>query len=150
MLCLACHACAQVLRVVLASGNLLNAGSHRGSAESIKLDVVMKLGDVKVTGTPPAAGAAAAEGAGGEGEASNSGLPPVAERPAHVRTLLEFVAWVVLRQAQQDGGGGGGGQKKSAALTRSARSGYLAEELGNLADAVRRMQTGEGRAGWGR
>ena len=162
----------QVLRVVLGAGNLLNAGSARGGAESIKLDVLLKLGDVKVTLTAPpasagaapgaadgaaAAGPVAAEGQGG-GPAANGAaapLPASAGRPPPpaVRTLLEFVAWVVLQQAVAEHpsrrAGGGNGGAVSSALQRSARAGYLAEELGALGDAVRRMETGArgGRAG---
>ena len=38
----------QVLEVVLAVGNTLNAGTHRGNAAGIRLDSLLKLGDVKV------------------------------------------------------------------------------------------------------
>lgn len=38
----------QVLRSVLATGNLLNAGTNRGNAQGIKLDTLLKLSDVKV------------------------------------------------------------------------------------------------------
>lgn len=38
----------QLLRLVLATGNLLNAGTNRGNAQGIKLDTLMKLADVKV------------------------------------------------------------------------------------------------------
>lgn len=154
---------AQVLRVVLASGNLLNAGTHRGSAESIKLDVLLKLADVKVTAAPPsqqaaAAAAAAAVVADGTAQgaaaqqqqqqavAANGGLP--ADQPAHVKTLLDFVAWVVLREALREAASakvarsGGSSSSGSSSLSRTARAGYLQEELSSLGDAVRRMQTG--------
>ena len=38
----------QLLRLVLATGNLLNTGTNRGNAQGIKLDTLMKLADVKV------------------------------------------------------------------------------------------------------
>ena len=38
----------KILRFVLATGNLLNAGTNRGNAQGIKLDTLMKLADVKV------------------------------------------------------------------------------------------------------
>ncbi len=39
---------AGVLRAVLATGNTLNAGTHRGDATAIKLDSLTKMADVKV------------------------------------------------------------------------------------------------------
>lgn len=38
---------AEVLRAVLATGNMLNAGTHRGQAAGIKLESLLKLADVK-------------------------------------------------------------------------------------------------------
>ena len=38
-----------VLAAVLACGNAINAGTHRGNAEAIKLESLLKLGDVKTT-----------------------------------------------------------------------------------------------------
>lgn len=38
---------AEVLRAVLATGNTLNAGTHRGQAVGIKLESLNKLADVK-------------------------------------------------------------------------------------------------------
>ena len=57
--CLACvdAACSQirnssalrrVLGLVLSTGNLMNAGSHRGNAQGVKLESLLKLADVKV------------------------------------------------------------------------------------------------------
>ena len=39
----------QLMRLVLATGNLLNTGTSRGNAQGIKLDTLMKLADVKVS-----------------------------------------------------------------------------------------------------
>jgi hypothetical protein len=39
---------AAVLGAVLATGNTLNSGTHRGDATAIKLDSLTKMGDVKV------------------------------------------------------------------------------------------------------
>lgn len=39
---------AQVLSRVLATGNVLNADTHRGDALAIKLDSLQKMSDVKV------------------------------------------------------------------------------------------------------
>ena len=41
-----------VLRSVLAVGNALNTGTARASADGVKLDSLMKLGDVKVSTCP--------------------------------------------------------------------------------------------------
>lgn len=38
----------QILRAVLTTGNLLNAGTNRGNAQGVKLDSLLKLADVKV------------------------------------------------------------------------------------------------------
>ena len=38
----------QLLRLVLATGNLLNTGTNRGNAQGVKLDTLMKLADIKV------------------------------------------------------------------------------------------------------
>lgn len=39
---------AAVLHAVLATGNTLNCGTHRGDATAIKLDSLTKMADVKV------------------------------------------------------------------------------------------------------
>ena len=39
---------AHVLSAVLATGNVLNADTHRGGALAIKLDSLQKMSDVKV------------------------------------------------------------------------------------------------------
>lgn len=39
----------QLMRLVLATGNLLNAGTNRGNAQGFKMDTLMKLADVKVS-----------------------------------------------------------------------------------------------------
>lgn len=44
---------AQVLSRVLATGNVLNADTHRGGALAIKLDSLAKMADVKVRIFPP-------------------------------------------------------------------------------------------------
>lgn len=44
---------AHVLRAVLATGNTLNCGTHRGDATAIKLDSLTKMADVKVRAPPP-------------------------------------------------------------------------------------------------
>ena len=41
---------ATVLRAVLATGNTLNWGTHRGNATAIKLESLGKMADVKVSG----------------------------------------------------------------------------------------------------
>ena len=45
---------AHVLSAVLATGNVLNADTHRGGALAIKLDSLQKMSDVKVRITFPA------------------------------------------------------------------------------------------------
>lgn len=187
--------CLQVLRVVLSTGNMLNAGTNRGNAESIKLDVLLKLNDVKVTAQqlPPllsadatSQAAPAAAGAAGGGDSELWGL---LDRPPHVKTLLEFVAWVVLREGIQvaareaaaaaaaaaaasptkasprkasssaspsklgrvRGAGLSTSQQTQLAqqqLARTARTGFLSEDLSSLQDAVRRMQTGMRKLTW--
>jgi hypothetical protein len=108
------------LASVLAAGNALNAGTHRGGAEGIKLESLLKLGDVKVTigvHPPPPPSPSAGNGRGhlqrgrknsttgtgdGGGGASNSNNndddegKDAAAPPPPAKTLLEFVAWTVL------------------------------------------------------
>lgn len=157
------------------------------SAGGLKLDSLLKLNDVKVTAMPAPGGAAgtaplprrhsdaeqeqrgaAANGAAADAataaadpaqaaEAEQQPLPPV-------KTLLEFVAWVVLQQEAEaasaassassvsaNGSGGAASSGGSSAgdvrgweqVGRSVKGGFLAQELSELALAVRRMQTGE-------
>lgn len=135
-------------------------------AAGIRLDSLLKLNDVKVTAAPAAALAAAAAAAtsprrrsgehpaheaqqqGAEAAEDGAAAPQAngtaaMEAPPPVKTLLEFVAWVVLRQEAEEGGGSKGAAGEQ--LTRAVRSGLLAQQLPDLALAVRRMQTG----GWG-
>lgn len=130
----------------------------------------MKLNDVKVTAGP--AGATPRLGTGDSQQpppqqqqqppANGIGAGPDAEAaaPLPVKTLLEFVAWVAMEQeaaaiASASSGGtsssNGGGQSVSGsgrgassdqALALAVRSGFLAQQLPELARAVRRMQTG--------
>lgn len=145
-------------------------------AASIKLDSLLKLNDVKVTATPAALAAAASTAAlprrhSSQDEAAVA-QPAAQQQPEHppwqqangsaakeaapeaqlppVKTLLEFVAWVVL---QQEAGAAGGGTKGAAGssssgsscdpLARAVKAGFLQQQLSELPLAVRRMQTGE-------
>lgn len=125
-----CSACNQiqssqrfrrVLATVLATGNMLNAGTHRGNAEAVKFESLLKMGDVKVTKFQHKTDGKDVQ------ESSAVKIPPV-------RSLVDFVAWAVLLQSlsQND-------FSKGDAL-EIARNGYLAHELSSLTDAVRRMQ----------
>lgn len=131
----------RVLAVVLSAGNQLNAGTARGSAGSIRLDSLLKLGDVKVTVTPgmlattprrhsssdeqqpPAPASNGAEAAHGAASGSRLDTNGHAAQPAvplpPVKTLLDFVAWVVL---QQEAAGGAGCSSGSANGTSTAGS----------------------------
>ncbi|KAK9829521.1 hypothetical protein WJX72_006312 [[Myrmecia] bisecta] len=67
-----------VLRVALAAGNALNAGTHRGNAVGVKLESLLKLSDLKVT------------------RSTGAGSTPVSN-------LLEFVAWsLIVRQTTSE------------------------------------------------
>ncbi|KAG7670605.1 hypothetical protein Ndes2526A_g00379 [Nannochloris sp. 'desiccata'] len=165
----------RVLAAVLASGNAINAGTHRGNAEAIKLESLLKLGDVKVTSLTPAAAAAIGGGgsvnkssagsntirslaAGGKagkvggGTSTSAALAATGDKvnsddsslfsnsasvpppPPAARTLLEFIAWKVLRDALVES------EFSVEQAASVARSGYLLSELGCVGDAVRRMQ----------
>eukprot|EP00887_Chlorella_sp_A99_P000449 scaffold17.g449.t1 len=147
-----------VLAAALAAGNRLNAGTHRGGAEAVRLESLLKLGDVKATGggaAPNGGGggperAATANGAVAAGAGQDGRPTAAAPPPPGLRTLLEFVAWVVHQQEQRGGGGSsnGGAPGRAAARetgwgggARAGRGGFLAEELPSLGEAVRRMQT---------
>jgi len=108
------------LASVLAAGNALNAGTHRGGAEGIKLESLLKLGDVKVTigvNPPPPPSPSAGNGRGhlqrgrknstagtGDGGGASNGKNTLDDEdgkdavapPPPAKTLLEFVAWAVL------------------------------------------------------
>ncbi len=150
--------------------NLQPYYSHCPHAGGLKLESLLKLNDVKVTAGP--AGATPRLGAGDSQQpppqqqqqppANGIGAGPDAEAaaPLPVKTLLEFVAWVAMEQeaaaiASASSGGtsssNGGGQSVSGsgrgassdqALALAVRSGFLAQQLPELARAVRRMQTG--------
>lgn len=102
---------------------------------------------------PPAGGAASGAASSGASPAqqppaaNGAADPPTQQQPLPpVKTLLEFVAWAALeREAAPaaDGGGGLDGEQ----LARDVRGGFLAQQLPELGLAVRRMQTGEPRAG---
>jgi hypothetical protein len=189
-------ACADALTLFSCLYLLYACLCHAGG---LKLDSLLKLNDVKVTampggtagaaGTAPlprrhsdaeqeqrgaaangaaadAAAAAAAPAAAAGAEAEQQPLPPV-------KTLLEFVAWVVLQQEAEaaaaassaravTANGTSGAPSSSRSISsssgisfagdasrgweqvgRSVKGGFLAQELSELALAVRRMQTGE-------
>jgi hypothetical protein len=162
----------RVLAAVLASGNAINAGTHRGNAEAIKLESLLKLGDVKATVALPSGGggggdnagssttsgrSAAAGGKAGSREngsnstatdknsssggasdssSANNDLGPSPPAAPAARTLLEFIAWKVLRDALVE-------SEFSLDQTETiaiARSGYLSTDLHCVGEAVRRMQ----------
>ena len=124
-------------------------------AGGVKLESLLKLNDVKVTlaagpaGPVPARKHSSHEQAGGSVTAANeataaatagaaaaeSALPPV-------KTLLEFVAWVALQQEAEAAGGGRASRGGAEHAARAAKAGFLAQQLPELALAVRRMQTG--------
>ena len=129
-------------------------------AGGIKLESLLKLNDVKVTATSAAqltataalpqrsssdeAAQQAQQAASTDALGDEAPLPPV-------KTLLQFVAWVVLQQdaeaaGSSNGKAGGGG---SEAVARAVKAGYLAQQLPELALAVRRMQTGGRRRAFG-
>lgn len=145
-------------------------------AGGVKLESLLKLNDVKVTVAassvglgllprrrssdeqepPPvmANGAAPAQRSG-EGQQAAAGKDAgAAQEPAQlppVKTLLEFVVWVVLQEeaaaaaAAAVANGKRGSAVSSAGsdyVARCIKSGYLAHQLPDLALAVRRMQTG--------
>ncbi|KAK9846020.1 hypothetical protein WJX81_008599 [Elliptochloris bilobata] len=138
---------AEVLRAVLATGNTLNAGTHRGQAAGIKLESLIKLADVKVTKeSPKDAAAKRLSGDGGspivEVTANGSTVSPpgsssgefAAEGPPlpAVATLLDFVAWVVLNGLPPHASRLAGWVK--------GRGGFLADELSHVHKASLRMQ----------
>jgi hypothetical protein len=161
----------RVLAAQLAAGNALNAGTRHGGAEALQLASLDKLRGVKATTAPedlaaaaaattPGGGAkAAARGSSAPSTPSSTPRPPAGgprgaaadgasqgagggegmeeeedEPPPAVVTLEDFVAWQVHVEAEREMGREG--------LAAAAMAGYLTQELGSLADAVRRMQSG--------
>lgn len=152
----------RVLATLLAAGNALNAGTHRGNAEALKLDSLLKVADVKVTAPAPGATQRGAKSgrmstrSGSEtGSAPQTPRTPVSAQKSHlaaenngvggsqsvdlppVRTLLEFVAWKVFCDVVAEG------EVPLGQLADVARAGYLTSDVSSLGDAVRRMQSGE-------
>ena len=161
-----------VLAAALAAGNRLNAGSHRGGAEGLRLESLLKMSDVKAALAPPgdrggpgaedssaSANGAAPCSTAGEGQQQQQqqqqpGAVAVTAPPPGIRTLLEFVAWVVQaqeaaaeqQQQQQAGSRPGaslptGGQHAAGVPLLPRGPGYLAEQLPSLGEAVQRMQS---------
>ena len=144
-----------VFLTVLAVGNTLNAGTHRGSAEGVRLDSLLKLSDVKVTiqvatqhqgptMSPKTGRGHQQRGAQKmEGHDDNKAINPDERNPAKpdalppAKTLLDFVAWTIIHKELREHVTVIGSEE----LAATAHSGYLSAELGALADAVRRMQS---------
>lgn len=142
----------RVFGAVLACGNALNAGTHRGNAEALKLESLLKLKDTKATVTTHTTGSSTAgstaaaaredkessdrraQDNNNDGDNDDNMLQP----PPPLRSLLEFVAWKVLLNATEE--------KEIPPQGKSiddvARSGYLTDDLNTLGEAVRRMQSG--------
>ncbi len=141
------------LAAALAAGNALNAGTHRGAAAGLRLESLLKLGDVRATlpgggsadsransaanlASAVATAAAPAGSRGSSGASTPAGTPrpggDAEALPPACQTLLDFVAWRVRADASA--------ALPPARLAAAARAGYLAEELPALGDAVRRMQ----------
>ena len=144
-----------VLSALLAVGNALNEGTARGDARGLKLESLRKAVDVKVTSSPrdvpsnfstedaamkrhgamertsssAVSDSSAQHGKSGGHLDVSSQLPPV-------RTLLDFVAWYVVKQYIV------GHNERCSKLEDIARIGFLNEELNGLGDAIRRMQSG--------
>jgi hypothetical protein len=125
-----CAACSQirsskrfrrVLATILATGNMLNAGTHRGNAEAVKFESLLKMGDLKATKVP-------------QKSDEKDLVESLAVKVPPIRSLVDFVAWTVLLQSVSQNEFSG----KDA--LEIARNGFLAHELSSLTDAVKRMQ----------
>lgn len=152
----------RLLAAVLSSGNRLNAGTHRGNADAVKLESLLKLNDVRVTIDVAAVNAegnlnkvqqakhgssSAVSSPSNKDEKSSSkddkskadaaeidGDDTVPKNLPLVKSLLEFIAWTVHGEAAND--------VKPEELEAAVRSGFLQQDLSSLGDAVRRMQSG--------
>lgn len=139
---------------VLAAGNALNAGTHRGGAEGIKLESLLKLADVKVTtiGVQPPISPSAGNGRGHlqrgrknsssasddastvekDDEDKDTVTPPP---PPPAKTLLEFVAWTVLvkeKSKRLNKKSGGGGDVDVATHTITDKNSYDDDDLAGI------------------
>jgi hypothetical protein len=102
-------------------------------------------------GQPQGGGSAGAAADGPAAQQANGTAAAAEAAPPPVKTLLEFVAWVVLQQEAAESSSSSSstapssirssGSAAAEALGRAVRSGFLAQQLPDLALAVRRMQT---------
>lgn len=103
----------RVLATLLAAGNLLNAGTHRGNAQALKLESLLKVGDVKVT-TPIGGGAAAA--AAGKGTPAKT--PPGAAIARHGG--VSRTPSISPQKTEQEENGGGDKDSNGAESTTAS------------------------------
>ncbi|DBA90451.1 TPA: hypothetical protein ACH3X1_003718 [Trebouxia sp. C0004] len=142
-----------VIQGVLTVGNAVNVGTAYGNAQGIKLDSLLKLADVKLSCTsqvvtPVGAGTAKSSEAAqmGTATAASPSAPPGVSQQGQiigVRTLLEFVAWLVCASSKDSSASTAHGKLRAAACPAgTARRGaaFLTEELSSVGVAVRRMQ----------
>jgi hypothetical protein len=107
-----------ILSTILAGGNVLNEGTMRGGAAALKLDSILKLGDVKSTKKS-------------EGECDCEGV-----KLPRLNSFLDFVAWKVMCFGIMQG------IFDEARLKEAAHQGFLSQELGNLQQAVLLVESG--------
>ena len=107
-----------ILSTILAGGNVLNEGTMRGGAAALKLDSILKLGDVKSTKTSE-----------GECDSEDFKLPKLI-------SFLDFVAWKVMCFGILQG------IFDEPKLKEAAHQGFLSQDLSNLQQAVLLIESG--------
>ncbi|KAL3144292.1 hypothetical protein ABBQ32_004056 [Trebouxia sp. C0010 RCD-2024] len=136
----------RVIQGVLTVGNAVNVGTAYGNAQGIKLDSLLKLADVKVVTPASTMPAKSPDSSTAAGVAVAASVAQAAEQQARVigvRTLLEFVAWLVC-SSEQAGAMTVQKGKPVSQVGVSSRQGatFLTEELCDVGVAVRRLQVG--------
>ena len=107
-----------ILSTILSGGNVLNQDTMRGGATALKLDSILKLGDVKST-----------KKSDGRADVEGIKLPKL-------NSFLEFVAWKVICFVVIHGNFS---EKK---LKELADQGFLSQELSCLQQAVLLIESG--------
>ncbi|CAL8470256.1 g9798 [Coccomyxa elongata] len=143
-------ACAQVrgsprLRLVLAAalraGNCLNEGSHLGDAKAVRIESLLRMADLQVTKTSRSM--PHQEGASSEGRhlsAPTTAHQQPVNRIPPVRTLLDFVAWILHVDKHHMQGAAEQHHIADTQIVQSSRSISLRHEMGAVEDAAKRIQ----------
>ncbi|BDA44286.1 probable formin-like protein 6 at N-terminal half [Coccomyxa sp. Obi] len=132
----------RVLAAALRAGNSLNEGSHLGDAKAVRIESLLKMADLRVarssSGTPHQEGVSS-ERRPPSAPTTVTHQQPVTRMPA-VRTLLEFVAWLVHIDEHQTQGAAEQHLIADAQNVPSSHSISLWHEMGAVEEAAKRIK----------